>query len=117
MPSRCPDAWAVVWRAAATPTGRRQVMSWREQRLLSRLPDAVTIHRGCAPGGERGWSWTAAREVALDFAARHEGATALLCTATVEKAVVVALLRSGGELEIIVDPSSLDWRAVRIERV
>ena len=67
-----------------------------------------------------GWSWTLDRSVAEDFARRYrEDASdeALLVTADVDRAVVIAYLRSGGEDELILDPDALDWGTITITRV
>ena len=121
MPSLCTDAWARVWDAVRTAPDPTRVMRWRERRRYRSLPGTVTVYRGAAPGGERGWSWTLDRGVAADFAVRYtegdddEPADARLCAAPVPRTDVLALFLHGGELEIVLDPGRLDWDAVEVE--
>ncbi|WP_374928976.1 hypothetical protein [Kytococcus sedentarius] len=117
LPSRCPEAWATIWRAVATADPAR-VMSRRERRALAALPPVVTAYRGFGGEGARGWSWTLERDMAEDFAVRYEegiDAEARLCIAEVDTSAVIALLLLGDESELIIDPDEIDWERTRIE--
>lgn len=120
LPSICLEPWTRIWRIVATlPAGRSKVMSWRERLAVAAMPSRITVYRGGGVGGERGWSWTLDRSVAEDFARRgldSETYQPLLCEAHVEKESVIAYFRLGGEHEVILDPSQLDWDDVVVER-
>lgn len=121
LPSHCPQAWARLWAAVRRAPDPARVMSARERRTLRALADPVTVFRGARAGGERGWSWTLRRSVALEFAVRYTepgdvASQARLCIARVHTTDVIAYFRLGGEDEVIIDPGSIDWDAVRIVR-
>ncbi|MDO5513462.1 hypothetical protein [Corynebacterium sp.] len=115
MPSRCPEAWARIWRAVGDADPAR-VMSARELRALEDLPTTVTAYRGFCGDGARGWSWTPEREIAEDFAVRYDE-PAFLCAVTVGKDAIIVYLLDGDESELILDPELIDWDEARIEAV
>lgn len=121
LPSRCPDAWARIWRAVAASSADR-VMSRRERRFHAALPTVVTVYRGFSGEGARGWSWTLDRAVAADFAVRYDESDGAgdsgeprVCTVQVERDAIIACLLVGGEEEVIIDPDRIDWSSARIE--
>ena len=117
LPSRCPDAWATIWRAAAADPDA--LMSRRERRAHSALPARVTAYRGFSRDGARGWSWTLQRDVAEDFAVRYEdddvSAQPRLCTVQVESRAVIAVLLLGDEQELIIDPDTIERSEATVE--
>ena len=122
LPSQCPREWSRLWAAVKRSAYRSRVMSPRERRVLGRLSDPVTVYRGALVGGERGWSWTLQKPVALDFAARYCGLEngidqARLCIAEVHTADIIAYFELGDEDEVIIDPLSIDWGVTRIVRI
>ncbi len=122
LPSYCQESWSRLWSAVRSTDDPSRVMSGKERRRLAALPDPVTAYRGARAGGERGWSWTLTRSIAVEFAVRDEqpddeAGVARVCTAPVPKTDIIALFQLGGEDELIVDPSTLDWGAVSIEKL
>lgn len=100
--------------------GRDRLMIPSERRFLARLPDTVTIYRGCGhAAGIYGLSWTFDYERAKFFAAyacgprrmilcpNHRGATPMIAKATCTKDNVLAYINGRNESEIIVDPASV----------
>ncbi|GAB78153.1 hypothetical protein SAMN05421595_0674 [Austwickia chelonae] len=120
LPSRCPDAWAAIWRAVAA-ADPACVMSRCELRRYATLPASLIAYRGFSGEGARGWSWSLQREVAEDFAVRYdqfgENSAPRVCIAQVESTAVTACLLFGGEDELIIDPDRIDWRSARVEPV
>lgn len=119
LPSHCPEAWARLWTAVQRSADPSRVMSGRDSRRLRALKDPVTVYRGARAGGERGWSWTLRRAVALDFALRYSACEdgsdhARLCVARVRTVDIIAYFTWGGEDEVIIDPHNIDWATTLI---
>lgn len=91
---------------------KNTLMTEEEQRLLSQLPNKVTIYRGVSGGyedQEQGLSWTLSKKVANYFATRyrHKGQGEIY-TATIQKKHILAYIRGRSEEEIIVDIKYLE---------
>ena len=83
--------WQRIWRTERPR--REQVMTQKEHRKLSRLPDPLTIYRGCQDTQALlGLSWTISRDQALRSARQFagDGATPLLATAQVARKSIQA---------------------------
>lgn len=91
-----PDGGAAVMPEMMTP---------EEQAALYDLPETFTVYRGCYRFNKRGLSWSLKQEVAAEFPTllryTHPGEQAILITAKVKKADVIALKMDRGEFEII----------------
>lgn len=79
------------------------IMTKRELRELDRLPEMVTIYRGCSEeesgDEEYGISWTTKREVAEWFANRIDG---VVVEMVIHKDSIKAYMLSRSEYEVIV---------------
>jgi hypothetical protein len=76
-----------------------------------RLPELVTVFRGCSRARVRGLSWSLNRSVAATFARGHRNIRVpdpVIARATVRKPAIFALLTDRGEDEIV-----LNWRRLR----
>lgn len=84
--------------------------------FFDRLPDPVTIYRGCSRPRVRGVSWTTDRDVAAGFARGHRGIRvpdSVVAQAAVPKEAVFAVFTDRNESEVLVDPRRL--RKLRLE--
>ena len=79
------------------------LMDEGERAAYRRLPDVVTIYRGCSTRNMLGASWSLDRDVAarFPFQNRYRAAQPLLLTATVAKENVLAVKLSRDESEIV----------------
>ncbi|MBA4137013.1 MAG: hypothetical protein C0518_06835 [Opitutus sp.] len=121
------QAWLDLLQAAQPE--REAFMICSERRFLKRLPEVLTIYRGCGHvDGVFGLSWTLSYERAKFFAAYscgprrrilcpgQAGQWPVLAKATCSKADVIAYLAHRKEKEIVVDPSKIsllhatEWR-------
>jgi hypothetical protein len=99
--------WAGLWSAEREHRG--QVMRPKEHELLAKLPDEVTIYRGCRDRRSiYGLSWTTERSLASWFANRYapDDRPPLLAVAWVRKKHIKALFseRRENETEVVVLP-------------
>lgn len=80
-----------------------EMMTSEERRAFDALPDEITIHRGCGPMNEFGYSWSLDRAVAeaFPFKRKHTTEYPTLLTMTIQKTRAAALKLSRGEQEII----------------
>ena len=79
-----------------------------EQEFVSKLPEVVTIFRGCSEQNKQGWSWSIFREKALWFAERSVGSDKrYLLKAKVKREDILGYLSGRNEGEIVVRPESL----------
>lgn len=87
-----------------TWTSIHQMMTMAERRAFDRLPDVLTVYRGCYEINKWGASWSLNREVAEKFPYltrySNEGRP-LLIKATIPKSRIAALKLGRGEEEII----------------
>lgn len=90
-----------------TPRSREEqhrLMSDAELIHLRRLPETISVFRGCGPRNKRGWSWTLSRATA-DFFARTNGhGRAIVLVGTVRKSNVLAYFQRSKESEIFICP-------------
>ena len=79
------------------------MMDSDERAAYRRLPDVVTIYRGCGARNLLGASWSLDRDVAarFPFLGRYLAAQPLLLTATVAKESVLAVKLGRDEAEIV----------------
>jgi hypothetical protein len=113
---------------------RESFMMCSERRLLRRLPEVVTIYRGCGHvDGIYGLSWTLDHARAKFFAAyscgprrrvlcpAQQGQWPIVAKATCSRSDVIAYLARRNEEEIVVDPSKItllgatEWRRAEHE--
>lgn len=80
-----------------------EMMTRAERRQFDRLPEVVTIYRGCGEHNQDGLSWSLDKAVAgkFPFMTRYRARHPLLITATVEKEEIIALKMGSGEQEVI----------------
>jgi hypothetical protein len=85
------------------PDTERLMMDATELAAFDALPEKVTIYRGCGPDNIIGCSWTADRDIAMQFPFlnRYKQDEPLLVTATVRKHRIVALKNDRDESEVI----------------
>lgn len=78
---------------------REMWMTKKGKRIYDRLPDTVTIYRGCVDGRERSWSWTLCSNHAEHFARglSHDDSQKRLVTGTVRKDDIFALFGADSE--------------------
>lgn len=86
------------------------MMTARESDALSRMPEELTVYRGCCEDNVTGASWSLSRSIARGF---WYGRVRLLVTGRVRKRDIIALKLWGGEQEVI----SLNVRVVGRERI
>jgi len=97
-----------IW-SASSPEVRHRAMTTRNRRALDRLPDVLTVYRGCYGYlNEKGFSWSLSDDIARTFPFliryRIDDAVPLLLTGTVRKSdVLLHLDRSERE---VIAPSS-----------
>lgn len=88
------------------PSLGRSMMNEAERDAMARLPETVTIWRGCYAFNKWGLSWSLDRERAASFPFLHryaaEGGQPLLVKATVSRERVIALKLDRNEAEVIV---------------
>ncbi|HWA27543.1 MAG TPA: hypothetical protein VG734_17945 [Lacunisphaera sp.] len=124
------DKWLSLLRAKRPERDRLMVPS--DRRFLARLPDVVTIYRGCGHvDGIYGLSWTLDYERARFFAVyacgprrrvlspQYHGTTPTIAKATCPKNDVLSYFSRRNEAEIVVDPTKIhlidarEWRSSR----
>jgi hypothetical protein len=79
------------------------MMTSEERWQLDALRDQITIHRGCGPRNEFGYSWTLDRSIAeaFPFKRRYTTEYPTLLTMTIRKDRVAALKLGRNEQEIV----------------
>lgn len=124
-----PDKATWLHLLQADRGGRDNLMICSERRALARLPNTLTIYRGCGnEDGVYGLSWTLDYERAKFFAAyacgprrsvlcaNFQGHTPTIAKATCAKVDVLAFIGRRNESEIVVDPVKVsllharEWR-------
>jgi len=99
-------------------TVSHEFMSSENRAFFDRLPNPVTVYRGCARYRMRGLSWTTERAVAMQFARgmRFDGEPdRVLVTAEIPKRWIFGAFIDRGESEVVLDPKRL--RKIRHEVV
>lgn len=94
---------------------RAMWMTPEDQEAYRRLPEMVTVYRGCVAGREDGWCWTLSRDAAEHFAHwPHEiEARRLLLTGSVPKDRIIALFTGNwDEAEVIVPGESVSITSI-----
>lgn len=88
------------------PSLGRLMMNAAEREALAKLPEVVTIWRGCYAFNKWGLSWSLEPSVASGFPFLHrychDGEQALLVKATVPRKEIIALKLDRSEAEVIV---------------
>ena len=94
---------------------RYLIMNKDERGIFRKLPDPITVYRGCGAVNRLGWSWTTNRAQASWFADRHFvlSNVGLVLTATCPRSEALAYLNERGEDEIIADPAKLEITSER----
>lgn len=83
---------------------------------IRKLPEIVTVYRGCSRGRVRGVSWTTGRNVAERFAFGHRGIRVpnpVIASAIIPREHVFAVINNRSEKEVILDPKRL--RQLKVE--
>lgn len=83
---------------------RRFLLTPEESEAWERLPDRVTIYRGCYASNKWGLSWSLDRDLAAKFPTLHrykQDGQPLLVKAVAEKTKIAAVKLDRGEAEII----------------
>lgn len=99
------DELYVTWREVVQVArgGREHFMLPDERVAFQRLPDVITVYRGCSGSEIRDLSWTLSRDVAEWFANRF-GAGGYVLAGTVAKHDALGYLTRRGEEEIAILP-------------
>jgi hypothetical protein len=81
-----------------------ELMNAHEKEAFARMPEEITIYRGCGPINKLGLSWSLSREIAtrFPFSRRYHTDQPLLLTATICKDRAAALKLGRTEQEVIV---------------
>jgi len=83
---------------------KKHLMDEEEFFYYQKLPDTVTVYRGCQRGvNEKGLSWTFDKEKAKFFAQRLKKDNSIVIQATVDKKQVIAVLLGRNEQEAIIN--------------
>jgi len=87
------------------PEARRKFTPAEDREVFDKLPERVTVFRGCGPDNRLGFSWSLDREVAerFPFLSRYRQAHPLLLEASVPKSRVFGYLSDRQEQEIVAD--------------
>lgn len=91
-----------------------QMMDDMELAEFAKLPDIVTIYRGCSEGvNMEGISWSLDKSIAVEFPTygRYRAENPVLIIATVEKSKIIALKLDREEQEVI----TFSAKMVRVE--
>lgn len=82
------------------------LMSKREQKIFSELPDQVIVYRGVSnPEYKYGFSWTLNKKVAFWYADRCESHNSCVYECTVDKKDILCYFDTRNEAEIVIAPS------------
>lgn len=95
---------------------RRQMMKSKERKAYDALPNVVTVYRGCGPENQMGWSWTIDKKKGVWFAERFDGAGhgGVLLSARCSKVKILALFLARGESEVVIDPTRIKARQIKV---
>ncbi len=83
------------------------LMSKREYKIFSELPEQVTIYRGSSSQYKYGLSWTLDKKVAFWYAEKYENQGSCVYECIVDKNDLLCYFETRNEAEIIIIPSSL----------
>lgn len=78
------------------------LMSKKEQKIFSELPEQVTVYRGVSPQYKYGLSWTLDKKVALWYVDRNEGKEACIYECTVNRKDILCYFDTRNEAEVII---------------
>lgn len=87
-------------------------LSPEAKEFFSKLPDRITVYRGCDRSRIRAISWTTDPKIAKSFAKGHRGIRLpdpVVMTAKVWKRDVITIIQDREESEVIIDPRSLRY--------
>lgn len=99
------ELYSAIMEMALDPHGTiPKLMTRWERYVFNRLPDEITIYRGCGPRNMHGYSWSLSREIAQEFPykSRYQTPEPLLFTITIPKTRVAAIKLGRREREVIV---------------
>lgn len=83
------------------------LMSKKEQKIFSELPEQVTVYRGVSPQYKYGLSWTLDKKVAFWYVDRNEGKEACVYECTVNRKDILCYFDTRNEAEVIIAVSDL----------
>lgn len=78
------------------------LMSKKEQKIFSELPEQVTVYRGVSPQYKYGLSWTLDKKVAFWYVDRNEGKEACVYECTVNRKDILCYFDTRNEAEVII---------------
>ena len=117
--------WRRLW--GVPDEGREYVMEENERSYLAKLPEEITVYRGCRRKNDRGLSWTTDRNVAEWFANRfafRNKRPGYVFTGTVKHNEILAAFTHDGiasEEEIVSDYRAevfcADWKRRSLEPI
>lgn len=99
-----PEAELEAWFKKAD---KNFLMSKKEQKIFSELPDQVTVYRGVSPQYKYSLSWTLDKQVAYWYADKYKSKEACVYECTVEKKNILCYFDTRNEAEIVLLPSML----------
>lgn len=108
------DTWKIMLNdVSRNPTEFRQFMMDEEERkVFDKLPEIITIYRGCSIHNKMGFSWTLDISVAMTFVnrLRRKREVRYLIKAECNKENVIAYFDGRNEKEIVVDSQQVTVR-------
>jgi hypothetical protein len=95
----------------------KQMMDHKEWAAFEKLPDTITVYRGCGEHNKFGLCWSLDKRVAerFPFLNRHTAKTPLLVTAVAQKEDILALKLDREEQEVITfDPEIISVEPIPV---
>lgn len=84
------------------------LMSKKEQKIFSELPEQVTVYRGVrSPECKYGFSWTLDKQTACWYADRNENKEACVCECMINRKDILCYFDTRNEAEVIIAVSDL----------
>lgn len=83
------------------------LMSKREYKVYSELPEQITVYRGAAEQNKYGLSWTLNKRVAFWYAEKYENQESYVYGCTVDRRDILCYFDTRNEAEVIITLSDL----------
>lgn len=112
----CDDTWRhheellSYLRLAAADYSAEEFFDAEQATFFDRLPNRVTVYRGCSRPRVSALSWTTDPAVAAEFARGHRGIRvpdAVVASAKIDKQYIFAVFVDRAESEVLLDPDRL----------